>query len=110
MLNIDVDTGRNVVTARPEGAIPASDFEALGRAIDDYANENDRMPGLVVRLNGLPQWQGLSALRAHFDVVRKHAAVLPRVALVTDTMGLSMLPNIADIFVRARVRHFDVSQ
>lgn len=110
MLNIDVDTGRNVVTARPVGAIPASDFEALGRAIDDYANENDRMPGLVVRLNGLPQWQGLSALRAHFDVVRKHAAVLPRVALVTDTMGLSMLPNIADIFVRARVRHFDVSQ
>lgn len=110
MLNIHVDATKNVITARPEGFIPASEFEALGQAIDDYANERDRMPGLVVHLKGLPQWRGLSAMKAHFDVVRKHAMVLPRVAIVTDTMGLAVLPNLADIFVRARVRHFDVRQ
>lgn len=110
MLNIQVDATRNVVTARPEGTIPASEFEAMGQTIDDYANDHDRMPGLVVHLKGLPHWQGLSAMKAHFDVVRKHAMVLPRVAIVTDRMGLAMLPNLADIFVRARVRHFDVRQ
>lgn len=110
MLNIHVDATKNVITARPEGPIPASEFEALGEAIETYANDHDRMPGLIVHLKGLPHWQGLSAMRAHFDVVRKHGMVLPRVAIVTDTMGLSMLPNLANIFVRARVRHFDVRQ
>ncbi|MBU3030317.1 STAS/SEC14 domain-containing protein [Paracoccus marinaquae] len=110
MLNIQADADRNVITARPEGQIPASEFEALGAAIEDHANRHDRMPGLVVHLKGLPHWQGLSAMRAHFEVVRRHGMVLPRVAIVTDTFGLAMLPSLADIFVRARVRHFDVRQ
>ncbi|MCF3972536.1 STAS/SEC14 domain-containing protein [Paracoccus salsus] len=110
MLNIEVDSASNVITARPDGPLPAADFEAMGRAIDDYINAHDRMPGLVVHLKGLPHWQGLSAMRAHFEVVRKHGLVLPRVAIVTDARGLWMLPNLADIFVRARVRHFDVRQ
>ncbi len=110
MLNIQVDATRNVITARPEGTIPAAEFEAMGQTIDAYANDHDRMPGLVVHLKGLPHWQGLSAMKAHFDVLRKHAMVLPRVAIVTDRMGLAMLPNLADIFVRARVRHFDARQ
>lgn len=108
MLNIHVDADKNIITARPEGLIPASEFEAMGRAIDDYANEHDRMPGLVIHLKGLPHWQGLSAMRAHFEVVREHGVVLPRVAIVTDSKGLAVLPNLADIFVRARVRHFDL--
>ncbi|SNT76564.1 STAS/SEC14 domain-containing protein [Paracoccus seriniphilus] len=107
MLNIHVDSDRNIITARPEGLIPASEFEALGEAIDSYINERDRMPGLVIHLNALPHWQGLSAMRAHFEVVREHGVVLPRVAIVTDSKGLAFLPNLADIFVRARVRHFD---
>ena len=67
-----------------------------------------RQPGLVVFPRGLPHWQGLEALRAHFDMLRKHASVLPRVAIVTDTMGLSLMPGIANVFVQARLRHFDV--
>ncbi|MDB6178657.1 STAS/SEC14 domain-containing protein [Paracoccus sp. Z330] len=110
MLNIHVDAKRNIITAQPEGVIPASEFEAMGHAIDDYANEHDRMPGLVIHLKGLPHWQGLSAMRAHFEMVREHGVVLPRVAIVTDSKGLAVLPNVADIFVRARVRHFDLRQ
>lgn len=106
MLNIQVDVDRNIVSVRPDGVIPAAEFESLGKTIDGYLNEHDRAPGLIVYLKGLPHWQGLSALKAHFDLVRKHAAVLPRVAMVTDAAGLSMLPDIADVFVRARVRHF----
>lgn len=108
MLEIQIDETRNVITARPEGPLPASDFDALGKAIDDYADKHERMPGLVVFLKGVPHWDGFSALRAHFDVVRKHAAILPRVAVVTDVMGLSLVPGFADIFVRARLRQFDV--
>lgn len=107
MLGIQTDKTRNVIIARPEGSLPAADFEALGKAIDDYATAQGRMPGLVVILSGVPQWDGFSALRAHFDMLRKHAAVLPRVAIITDMMGLSFMPGLADIFVQARVRHFD---
>ncbi|WP_170295170.1 STAS/SEC14 domain-containing protein [Paracoccus aestuariivivens] len=108
MLNIEIDETTNVIEARPEGTLAASEFEALGKAIDDYASKRGRMPGLVVFLKGVPHWDGLSALRAHFEMVRKHASVLPRVAVVTDVMGLSFVPGLADIFVRARLRHFDV--
>lgn len=108
MLDIQIDAGRNVILARPEGVLPASDFEALGRAIDDYTAKHQRIPGLVVFPKGLPHWQGLAALRAHFNVVRKQSAVLPRVAVVTDAMGLSLMPGLADVFLRTRLRHFDV--
>lgn len=108
MLNIQTDTTRNIITARPEGQVPASEFEAFGTAIDDYITQHDRTPGIVVFLKGLPHWDGLGAIKAHFDVIRKHAAVLPRVAIITDVMGLSLMPGMADLFTRARVRHFDV--
>ncbi|MTH59675.1 hypothetical protein GL300_10685 [Paracoccus litorisediminis] len=108
MLDIQIDEKRNVILARPEGPLPASDFEGLGKTIDDYIAQHKRMPGLVVLPKGVPHWEGLAALRAHFDVVRKHAAILPRVAVVTDATGLSFMPGIANVFVRARLRHFDV--
>lgn len=108
MLDIQVDTARNVILVRPDGPLPAEAFKTLGETIDGYAHEHDRMPGLVVFLKGVPHWEGLSALRAHFDLVRKRASVLPRVAIVTDVMGLSFMPGIANVFVRTRVRHFDV--
>ncbi|MDS9467647.1 STAS/SEC14 domain-containing protein [Paracoccus sp. MBLB3053] len=107
MLDIQTDETRNVIMARPEGPLPASAFDTLGQTIDDYASKHDRMPGLVVFLKGVPHWEGMSALRAHFDLVRKRASVLPRVAIVTDVAGLTFLPGLANVFVRARVRQFD---
>ncbi|WP_347266072.1 STAS/SEC14 domain-containing protein [Paracoccus sp. (in: a-proteobacteria)] len=110
MLGIEIDKTRNVIIARPEGSLPAADFRALGTAIDDYAAAEGHMPGLVVFLKGVPQWDGFAALQAHFEMLRRHAAVLPRVAVVTDRMGLSFMPGLADLFVQARVRHFDTSE
>lgn len=110
MLKIETDDKRNVILARPEGALPASDFEALGAAISDYAKAHGRMPGLVVFPTGIPHWQGLPALRAHFEMLRQHSSSLPRVAVVTDVMGLSLMPGLANVLVQARVRHFDVKQ
>ncbi|MFH5774742.1 STAS/SEC14 domain-containing protein [Paracoccus sp. NGMCC 1.201697] len=110
MLNIEVDTACNVVLARPEGSLSAADFEKLGQEIEAYVRERGRLPGLVVFLKGLPHWEGLAALRAHFDLVRKQSAVLPRVAVVTDVMGLSHVPGIANVFVRARLRQFDLRE
>jgi len=110
MLNIDIDPARNVILARPEGSLAASDFETLGRTIDDYSGKHGRQPGLVVFLKGLPHWEGWTALRAHLDLVRRQSVVLPRVAVVTDVMGLSYVPGIANVFVRARLRQFDVKE
>jgi hypothetical protein len=99
-----------VILAHPEGVLPASDFEALGAAITDYTKAHGKMPGLVVFPTGIPHWEGLAALRAHFDVLRAHASSLPRVAVVTDVMGLSLVPGLANVFVQARIRHFDVKE
>lgn len=106
MLHIDTQTDQNVVIARPEGDLSDADFKTLGEALDDYTRQQGHAPGLVIRLDKLPHWDGLDALRAHMSLVMKQQAQLPRIAVVTDNAALGFLPNVAGIFVKARMRHF----
>lgn len=106
MLHIDTRTDQNVVIARPEGQLSDADFNQLGKALDEATREQGHAPGLVIRLDQLPHWDGLDALRAHMTLVMKQQAQLPRIAVVTDNPALGLLPNVAGLFVKARMRHF----
>ncbi len=106
VLTIDTQTGRNVIIVQPQGSLSESDIESLGDAIAEAGKTESRKPGLVIRLDHLPQWESFEALRAHMNLIMRHHADIPRIAVVTASAGLGFLPNIAGIFVQARMRHF----
>jgi hypothetical protein len=104
---IDCDlSDPDIVTLHPRGALSQSDFDALAKAIDARINETDRVPNFVIRLDSLPHWDSIGALSRHLHFVREHQKVVAKVAVVGNSPLLSVLPEIADHFVKAKVRRF----
>jgi hypothetical protein len=105
MLDIDLsDPG--LVILSPHGALSENDFDAVAKAIDAHISETGSVPNLVIRLDRLPHWDSIGALARHFQFVRAHEKVIAKVAVVGDSPLLSVLPEIADQFVKAKVRRF----
>ena len=99
------DTGILIIT--PQGPLEKKDFEMLAREVDPYIEEKGGLNGLMVQAKSFPGWRDFAALVSHFKFIKNHHQRIAKVAAVTDSGFLSILPSIAKHFVRADVRHFD---
>ena len=105
MIGIEIPFA-NVIKLTPEGALGEADFDRVAEAIDGYANEHDSVPNLLIHPHGVPHWQSLSAMCRHLQLVKQHHRLVKKVALVGDIGLLAILPQLADLFVGAKIRHF----
>ena len=109
MIDIDL-THPEFVILRPEGALSEADFDGLAKAIDTRINETDRVPNLVIRVDGLPHWDSLGALTRHFHFVKEHQKIVKKVAVVGDSPLLSLAPEVANQFTAATIRRFPAAK
>jgi hypothetical protein len=109
MIDIDL-SDPDLVILTPHGALSESDFDAVAKAVDARINETDKVPNLVVRLDSLPHWDSIGALARHFHFVREHQKIIAKVAVVGDSPLLSVLPEIADQLVKAKIRRFPAAK
>lgn len=105
MIGIDFPF-ENVVAVTPEGALTEEDFDRLNRAIDEYINRHDAVPNILVHPHGVPHWASLSAMSRHLHFIKEHHRLVKKVAIVGDVGVLAVLPQLVDLFVSAKVRHF----
>ncbi|MFZ4702667.1 MAG: STAS/SEC14 domain-containing protein [Candidatus Methylumidiphilus sp.] len=61
----------------------------------------------LARWVSFPGWSDFAALLSHLKFVKNHQQHIAKVAAVTDSGFLSIMPSIASHFVHAQVRHFD---
>jgi len=106
MLKTEIDEKNNLFIVTPEGTVSEADFEGLGDTVNDYINRKDKAPGIVLDAAGLPHWKNAAALFAHMKLVRDHHKLISKVALVSDSTTLSVMPVLVDLFLDAKVRHF----
>lgn len=99
------DEGILIVT--PEGRLESTDFEMLAREVDPYIEREGKLNGLMVYAESFPGWNNFAALVSHLKFVKDHHRNIRKVAAVTDSGFLSILPRVANHFVHADVRHFD---
>ena len=107
MLSHELLQNEGILIIRPQGALQASDFDALGKEIDPYIEKNGRLRGLMVEAKSFPGWSDFGALISHLRFVRDHHQKVEKVAAVSDSAVLTIAPRIASHFVKAEVRHFD---
>lgn len=105
MIDIDVSHDEFVIL-RPKGALSEQDFVDLADAVDRRINETDRVPNLLISLDGIPHWDSLGAVTRHFHFVKEHQKIVKKVAVVGDSPLLSLAPEIANAFVAATIRRF----
>jgi len=95
-----------ILIVSPEAPLEASDFAEVAREVDPYIEEKGSLRGLVVEAESFPGWHDFGALISHLRFVRDHHAKIKRIAAVTDSKFLAIVPRIAQHFVNAEVKHF----
>jgi len=95
-----------VVQVCPSGALSAVDFEQLAALVDPFIEANGELKGLMIVAERFPGWDSFAGLVGHIRFVRDHHRRVRRIAVVSDAAVLSVLPQLAQHFVRADVRHF----
>lgn len=110
MLKHELLSDKGVLVVRPEGPLSARDFSALATDTDSYITTHGALKGLMICAKSFPGWENVDAAISHFKFVRSHHRLIAKVAVVTDSEVLSLLPVFASHFVKANVKHFKGDQ
>jgi hypothetical protein len=106
MIELEINERDDLVIATPSGALTADDISAMAAKINDFINEHDRVPNLVLHAKSLPHWKDFDALKHHLKLVRDHHKLVKKVAIVSDRKLIWLLRPIADQFTGAKLRRF----
>ena len=107
MLHHSIDIANKLLSVTPDGELTAADFKELTDVVDAYLAENGPLTGLLILAEHFPGWDSFGTLFKHLKFLREHRDQVRRVAAVTDSGFLSVMPHVVDHFVKADVRHFD---
>jgi hypothetical protein len=111
MLDIEINSARNLFTLKSRGPLSEEDFARLRSDVDGYIDQRHAAPNiLIVTEEGFPYWDSLNTMIAHAKFVRDHHRLVKKIAIVGDSFVLSVAPSIADHFVAASVKHFPSEQ
>jgi hypothetical protein len=106
MLHHEIDSGNGILTVTPSGELSATDFKQLTDVIDDYNSLHEPLQALMILTEHFPGWDSFGALFQHLKFIRQQRDQIKRVAAVTDSGFLTVMPHIVDHFIKADVRHF----
>ena len=107
MLNYELNRTEGILILKPMGPLESTDFEKLAGEVDPYIIENGTLNGLMIYTKSFPGWDNFAAFLSHVKFVKNHHQKIKKIAAVTGSGFLSIMPQVANHFIRADVRHFD---
>ncbi len=102
----EVMLDEKILVITPEGSLKSTDFERLAKEVDPYIEAMGILNGLMIYSESFPGWENFAALLSHMKFIKEHHHNIKKVAAVTDSGFLSILPRVANHFVQAEVKHF----
>ena len=106
MIHFELLRDQGIVIVTPQGPLEKTDFELVGQEVDPFIAAKGKLTGLMIYANSFPGWKNFEALLSHLKFVGEHQRYIERVAAVTDSGFLTIMPGIVAHFVRAEVKHF----
>lgn len=88
-----------IITSGPSENV---DFERPASEIDSVIASRGELAGLMLCAKSFPGWRSFDALVAHLKFIADHHRRIDRIAVVSDSGLLKIMPRIADL----KVRHF----
>jgi hypothetical protein len=107
MFNYELNRAEGILTVEPIGPLESTDFENLVQEVDPYIEEQGKLNGLIILAESFPGWDNFAAFVSHIKFVKNHHQKIKKIAAVTDGSFLSIMPQIANHFVAAEIKHFD---
>ncbi len=110
MLKHELRQDDGILVLHPEGPLEAADFITLARDVDAYLARHGTLHGVLIRAASFPGWKDFGALLAHLKFVTAHHQRIEKVAVVADGAFANVMPGIANHFIHAQVRHFELTR
>ena len=107
MLDYELNRAEGILILKPTGPLESTDFEKLALEVDPYIREKGKLNGLMIYVKSFPGWENFAAFLSHIKFVKNHHQKIKKIAAVTDSSFLSIMPQVANHFIQAEVRHFD---
>jgi len=107
MLNYELNRVEGILILKPAGPLESTDFERLVREVDPYICEKGKLKGLMIYVRSFPGWGNFAAFLSHMKFVKNHHQNVRKIAAVTGSGFLAIMPQVANHFIRAEVRHLD---
>jgi hypothetical protein len=106
MLHFELLRDRNILVVTPDGPLEQADFEQFARQLEPLIASAGKVAGLMFDAKSFPGWRNLGAFVSHLRFVADHHRQIERIAVVSDSRWLKMLPRIATHVVKPDIRHF----
>jgi len=107
MLEFDLNKDSGVLVLKPHGPLSADDFAAVTETTDTYIERTGGLNGVMIYAKSFPGWEDFGGLMSHLKFVRDHHKHIKKLATVSDSRALTIMPKIAEHFISAEARHFD---
>jgi tRNA U38,U39,U40 pseudouridine synthase TruA len=107
MINYELRHDEGILVLHPEGPLEAADFISITNQVDTYLAGHGMLHGVLIHANSFPGWKDFAAMLAHLKFLKEHIQKIEKVAVVADGALANIMPDIANHFVHAQVRHFD---
>jgi tRNA U38,U39,U40 pseudouridine synthase TruA len=107
MINHELRHDEGILILHPEGPLEAEDFTTLATQVDTYLEGHGMLRGVLIHAKSFPGWKDFGALIAHLKFLKNHIRRIKKVAVVADGAIANIMPQIANHFIHAQVRHFD---
>lgn len=110
MIHFELLRDRGILIVSPDGPLEEADFERLAKEVDPFIASKGNLTGVMIYTKSFRGWESFGALVSHLKFVADHHQKIERIAAVTDSGFLKIMPRIADHFVHAKVRHFNFEE
>ena len=107
MLEFELNKESGVLVLKPHGPLSSDDFPPITDAVDAYLGKADKLNGVMIYAKEFPGWEDFGGLVSHLQFVRDHHANIRKLATVSDSTVLTIMPKVVKHFVSAETRHFD---
>ena len=107
MLQYELNKEEGILILKPSGPLESADFIKLVREVDPYIEEKGKLNGLMIYTKSFPGWENFASFLSHIKFVKNHHHKVKKIAAVTESGFLSIMPQVARHFVQAQVKHFD---
>lgn len=101
---------QNSLVIAPQGPLGQADFETIAKAVDPVIISKGKVTGLMIRMKSFPGWRNFAAFAAHLKFVTHHHRGIERIAVVTSSGLLKIIPGMAGYFVHPEIRLFGFNQ
>jgi SpoIIAA-like len=110
VIHFELLRDRKLLIITLDGPLQKADFEQLSSEVDPFIASNGKLAGLMICAKSFPGWDSFAALVSHLRFVADHHRAIKRIAAVTDSGLLKIMPSLANHFVQAEIRHFNLAE